>query len=843
MGSLFHDLRYALRQLRNSPGFAATLVLVLALGIGVNAAVFSLVDGVLFRPLPGKNPQRLVQISTVAQKGSDRLDAVSFPLYKQYREAMQGFADLAAYRNIPVYFSTQNAEAGQVVGTLVSGNFFQVLGVSAEQGRVILPPDDGARGANPVVVLSDRFWRQHLGAQNVLGSSLQINGRAYTIIGIAPPQLKDLDRLPELWIPLSMAADASQMIGTQVDRETFPGFFVLGRLAGAVSVPQAQAKLGSIDAARGAGQAIRLFEGMSGERPAATAPANQAGDFIDWQRPWGLLKPAQRNIGPDEIHLSWLLLGAASLVLLIACVDVAGLLFARAAQRQKESAIRLALGAARLQLVRQRLVESLVLAAGAAGAGVVLAFWASRFLLASAPSTAPIVAGGAISAINPRAVVFIAVISFSIAIALSLFSTWGESKTSMLEWLKGERNLVRSGMAPGIPVQAVLVSLQIAISFVLLTGAGLLIRTLHNAAHVSLGFATDHVVSGWLDLSRQGYDKARGAAMLGPILDAVSHVPGVESAALTQGNLLDRHSFNPVAHYYNADCSNLDIVLVSPGYFRTLQVPLLRGRDFSQADGKDAPGVVIPNRAAVSKCWHGKDPLEESLSSVTTGAIKTLTEPFSVIGVVGNMRYVADNRPPFPLLYVPIAKFYEAFPWQPNLGIVLRTRVEPHEVMPAVLAAIHKLDGNLVLNNVETPDEMLAVEFSEEHFLSRLLSVFGGLALSLASSGLFGLLSFLTARRTREFGVRLALGAQRSDVLSLVLRQGGKLILGAIVVGVFAAAASARLMRSFLFGVAGTDLLTYGAMAGFILAVGIVACALPAWRATRIEPMTALREE
>jgi predicted permease len=392
----------------------------------------------------------------------------------------------------------------------------------------------------------------------------------------------------------------------------------------------------------------------------------------------------------------------------------------------------------------------------------------------------------------------------------------------------------------GIPIQAGLVAFQIAVSFVLLSSAGLLLRTLQNAARVNLGFHTDHLLSAGLDLSRYGYDKAQGAAMLRPLRDGVSQVPGVEAAALKAGPGLSRggtyhgDSTNSAAW----DCSNLPIIAISPGYFQTLQIPLLRGRDFSPADGKDAPAVAIMSEAAAARCWPGKDPFLQRPSTKMPWK-----ETFEVIGLASNVKYSADNEPPEPLLYISLPQLYEAYDLLIPVGFVVRTAVEPHSMVPAITSALRRLDANLVLENLETLDEALASEFGEERFLSILLLAFGGLALVLATAGLYGLLSYLTAQRTREFGIRLALGARRGDVMSLVLMQGGRLILGSVVFGIFAAAVSARRIHNLLFGVASTDPLTYAAIAAFVFFAGLIACALPAWRATRVDPMVALRYE
>lgn len=662
MISLPRELRRVVREMSKNPGSTATIIVALALGIAVNAAVFSLVDAVLFRPLPGKEPQRLVELQTTEQKRSEPPDAVAYPIYQQYRDAMKGVVDLAAYHVAPAYLSTGNGEAQQVMGELVTGNFFQVLGVSAMRGRLLSGQDDGARGSNPVVVLSDRLWRRRFGAQNVLGSSLLLNGHSYTVIGVAPPELKDFDRTPEFWIPMSMAFQAATLFESQMDRVTNPIFFTLGRLAKNVSLSQAQSRIDAVDAALGSGQEIHLFEGMEGERTATTPPppsSPESGDYMEWHRPWGILKPAEKKLDPEDAHLSWLLLSSAGLVVLLACVDVAGLLIARSVRRQKETAIRLALGASRLQLLRQRLLEGIALALAGATIGVLLALWAAQLLLASAPASIAILAsGGSGSVLNLRVIGFILIVSLFVAVLLSLLTTWHEAKVVLLDSLKNECLAVKTGLARRVPLQSIVVAMQIAISFVLLSSAGLLLRTLQNRAHVDLGYKTDHLMSAWLDLSRFGYDRTRAAALLPAIQENLDHVPGVEVAALRSGALWGWGEHKRYTNPAHEDCSNLPVQIVGPGYFSALELPLLRGRGFSPADSKNAPGVAVVNEAAAALCWPQKDALHEYLRRV-----KTQRRPFEIVGVVGNMKFDADNDAPAPLLFVPLSQFYEAFPF------------------------------------------------------------------------------------------------------------------------------------------------------------------------------------
>jgi putative ABC transport system permease protein len=842
MVSLWQEFRYALRILRKNSGFTAIVVLILALGIGANAAIYAVVDAVVLRPLPGRNPHQLVRMFSTEEKGSAESGATSYPIFKEYRDNLRSFSGIAAYRAVALEVSQGGEIAERIRGAIVSGSFFDVLQIRPRYGRLLSAADDGERGTSPVAVLSEQFWkRQFDGRPDVVGAVIRINGLRYTVVGVAPARLQDFERDPQIWLPISMAIQAEPMMGTQIDRLGNDFFKVVGRLNPHTSIPQAQAELDTVAARLGAGQTIHLREGMEGEEVVASKnPATHEGQWeeYDWKKPWPALAPAQKGFSHEEGRLAWLLLAVAAMVLLIATADVAGLLLARSEHEERELAIRAALGASRWRLLRQQFVQAILLAALGALASLVCASWAGKLLFASAPEGLPLPVGVASSVLGPRVVVFVIAISCAAAVGFSLLSTFTRRRGKISDALKRQPSSLASQPVRSPGLQSALVIAQIGISVVLLIGAGLLIQTMRNVERIDLGFDTDHVLSASLDLSRHGYDKARGAALIEPLLERVRAVPGAEAAALRGGAVLEKQKSSASWKTKTPECRNLPMNMVTPGYFATLQIPLLRGRDFSAADAKNVSGVVIVNQAASQLCWPGEEPIGK-----TFPGLATIAKPFAVIGVVGNVKDEQLGQDARPQIYTSLAQFYEAFPWQFSLSILLRTKTPPHTAVSMLSSAVRSLNPNLTLFNVETPRELLADAYSRERFLARVLAVFSLLAFVLAVAGLYGLLAYLTAKRTREFGIRMALGAVPHEIFRLVLVQGGRLTAVGVALGLFAAGTATRLLQSVLFGISSTDASTFAVVAAVFLAIGSLACIVPARRATSVDPMLALRDE
>lgn len=840
MGSLRMDLRYALRLMRKNPAFTATIVAILALGIGANAAIYSVVDAVLMQSLPGRNAHELVRLYTTAEKGGTDTGAFSFPLFSEYGANLSSFTGLAAHRVVVLQVARENGTAERISAGVVSGNFFDVLGVDAKYGRLFSESDEATRGANPVAVVSERFWKEHFdGRPDALGSVLHINGHAFTLIGVAPAAMQQFERGPQIWLPLSMAIEAEPMMATQIDRIGNDFFHVVARLKPGVPIQTAEAELDLISERVGSGTTVRLWGDMEREiiSPSDKPPTPSGQwEMWDWKKPWARLAPATTGFSKDESRLSWLLLGVAALVLLLAIADVAGLLLVRADHEFKEFAIRASLGASPWALFRQRLMHGFLLAGFAGVAGLLAAHWTAKLLFASAPQGLPLPVGIAASVLNARVITFVlglaALTALGITALAAIRGRGGEISETLKRQSSGFAHPARRG--PGL--QSVLVLGQIVASILLMVGATLLLQTMRNVAHMDLGYETEHVLSASIDLSRDGYTKEQGAAMLQPILEKARSIPGAASVALVGGSSV---RFRPGKQKAKqAVCNNVSMVMVSPEYFRTLNIPLLRGRDFTAADAKGAPGAVILNQAAANLCWRGGDPIGKSYSHLLTVA-----KPFEIVGLVGNVRVDEMNDTPQPQMYTPLAQFYDALPWQFAFSVLVRTRMGPHAIAPALTAQIRSLDPNIALYDLQTPRELLTRSYEREQFLTRILGVFGALGLILAVAGLYGLLSYVTTKRTKEFGVRMALGALPRQILQLVLSQGGRLIGAGVVIGLIAAAGFARLMQSLLFGVSATDVPTFLLASVPLLAAGLLACLLPARRAAAVDPMLALRDE
>jgi putative ABC transport system permease protein len=503
------ELCYAIRGIRKNPGFTAIMVLTLALGIGSNAAVFSIADAVVLQPLPGKDPRQLVRLYSTQEKGGAESDALSYPQFKEYRDNLRSFSSMAAYRTVALEVAVEGEAAQRIPGAVAGGSFFDATGISPVYGRLFSESDDGPRGSNPVAVLSERFWRRTFdGRPDVVGSLIQINGFRYTVIGIAPRSLEELERAPQVWVPMSMAAEAEPIMANQIDRLANGFFKVVARLNPGTSIQRAQLDLDVVGQRLGAGQTVYLWEQMETERVQSSKISPPAGlqvEVHDWTRPWVAVAAAKKNFSPEEGRLSWLLLGVAALVLLIATIDVAGLWLARAEAEESESAIRAALGASRWALFRLCLIQGLVVSFLGGVAGLFLASWTGNLLFATAPDGLAVPVGVASPVLSHRAGVFVAAASFLACVLFTLLPQLRHRSRDISERLK-KQSPASTGHA-GSRTQSVLVIAQIVASVVLLVGAGLLIQTMQNIARIDLGFETEHVLSATLDLSRHGYIK------------------------------------------------------------------------------------------------------------------------------------------------------------------------------------------------------------------------------------------------------------------------------------------------------------------------------------------------
>jgi predicted permease len=821
METVWQDLRYGVRTLWKSPGFTLVSIVVLALGIGANTTIFSVVNALLLRPPAGvRSPARMVLLGRTMD-GQD-FDTFTYPDYVDYRDQSTVFAGVSAFFDTPLHLST-GSDALRVPGTLVSGNYFEVLGADAARGRTLRPEDDREPGAHPVAVISDGLWRRRFGADpNVVGQNVSLNGQPFTVVGIARPAFvgTETDHASDVWLPLAMYrqaipdhfADTNPLTERQA---TWLSAFA--RLKDNVRPAQAQAELDTI--------AHRLADAYpeSNEHKGATISPGLGFD------------PNQRR---DVQQLTTMLMAVVGLVLLIACANVANLLLARGVTRHKELGIRLALGAGRGRLVRQLLTESLLLAVLSGAAGLFVALWTSDLLASFIPAEA---LGGGTATIDlhpDRNVLLFAIgVSLLTGLIFGLIPALQTSRPDVMTVLK------QTGTPSSVRVRSrlrgALVVTQIALSLVLLVCAGLFVRTLRNARAISPGFNTSHVLVAALDLGRQSYKQPQAELFYAQLTERVRALPGVEAASLAEMLPLGGGSLGTVIQLEgqpaDAPGVNVDFNNVAPDYLRTMEIPLKLGRDFSARDTAAAPGVVIVNETLARKLWPNESPIGKRFI-MPKGMTERAT--VEVVGVAADTKYRTLFERPRLYMYVPYAQNFSA-----AMRLHVRASGDPETLRAAVAHEVQTLDRNLPLSGVKTLREQLNSSLTQQRVAATLVAVFGLLALALAAVGLYGLLAYTVSQRTHEIGVRLALGAQTGDVLRLVLRDGLRLALLGIAVGLLIAAGVTRLLASLLYGVSALDPLTYGGVALALIVVALIASYVPARRATKVDPMVALRYE
>jgi predicted permease len=814
-------LRGAVRGALARPGSSSLVVAALALGIGATTAMFSVVDAVLFRSLQAERPHELVRVVATDETRTEQFNH-SFPVYTDYRDQSDAFASLAAYSAWQaVHLSTGGRVPERVTASLATSNLFDVLGLRPQHGR-LLRPDDDRPGARPVVVLSDRSFRRRFGADpGVVGSSVRVNGNAMTVVGVAPRGFTGvaLDSLPELYVPIVHLPLVEPEHASEKPLETRRMIWldIVGRLRPGVSLAQAQASLDLI-----------------ATRRAAAQPEDE-------KDPMALvLKAAEAMLGPEQgrttRRLYWLLLGVSTLVLLIACADAASLLLARGERRRRELAIRVAVGASRGHVVRQLLAESLLLAGAAALGGTLLAAWGAEALVAAVPPEVALPVDAATPVLEPRVVAVAVLAGLAAGLVAGLTPALRGSRSPVLEGLRDEAWATTSGRRATL--RNGLVVAQVALSCVLLVGAGLLLRTLQNLNRLGPGFEPRGLVLASFELARQGYDAAEGALKHEELLRAVRATPGIESASLARSAPVQasgmRVSFQPDGYVAAAgERIDADFNVVTPGHFATLGVTLVRGRDFEAGDVAGAQRVAVVSRALAEKYWPGRDAVGQTIRDLGPAS-----GTFVVVGVAPDLKLRQLNEEPRQVVYASLPQWYMS-----RMTLVARSPLGERETIAAVRRAVASVDPELPLFRVRTLEDHIAASLARERLLALLFSGFGALALALSWAGLYGLVSFVTALRTREIGVRVALGAGTDDVVRLVVGQSLRLAGTGLAIGLASALALARVLSSQLYGVSPSDGPTLAAVALLLLAASAVAGHLPARRALRVEPSTALRHE
>ena len=868
MSGFVQDLRYALRQLRQNPGFTAVALLTLALGIGANTAIFSLIDAVMLKMLPVRQPEQLVLLNwaTESQPGTmpwfahslsgnssqDRAGRITstafpYPVFEGMRDGKEEFSSVMAFADTDGRLNVSlDGQTGLADGQLVSGEFFSALGVEAMIGRAITRMDDQA-GASPVATISHRFWVSRFGSDPlVVGKAIRVNGAPFTVVGVAPPEFFGVEpgASVDIWLPLHAQPQidpgwSKYAIPGEVSRFTAPDDWwvvIMGRLKPGVNQPRVRAKLDVVIR-----QNVARIEDPS--------PANRSNDMT-LQPPRVQLTPAGKGLDSLREQFSKplaVLMAVVGLVLLIACANVANLLLSRATSRHREIAVRLALGAGRLRLIKQMITESVLLALAGGALGVGLAYWASAILLA-------FMSGGRNPIVlhvtpNLRVLAFTAAVSMLTGVLFGLAPALQGTRLVLTPGLKeGWGSTLGVGSHPrrfGMRLGNVLAISQVAMSLLLLVGAGLFVRTLTNLENENLGFDRQNLVLFGIDPTKSGYKAEKLVAFYQELQRRIEAIPGVRSASLSRHTLVNGgvtidgvaiQGYTPESGASNNGSIAVHVNDVGPEFFETFGIPVEMGRGIGDGDTAASPKIGVVSRAFARQYLGSTNPIGRRFGF---GDQRSSTD-IEIVGVVGDVRYGQPRDRMPPTVYVPYAQHAEQLD---AMNFEVRTAGDSTIWLGQVRQVVHDLDGNLPLFDVRTQVEQIEQATFQERLFARLSSFFGLLALALACVGLYGLMSYGVSRRTNEIGVRMALGARRLDVLDLVVWQGLQLTILGVIFGVAAAWALTRFLTSFLYGVRPADPVTFGLVSLAVIVVSILSSYIPARRATKVDPMVALRYE
>ena len=812
--TILQDIRYGLRMIAKAPGFTLLATLALALGICANTTIFSFINGVILRPLTGvKDPDRLVAVFT-SDYSSGLYGGSSYPDYVDLRDQADVLENLAASDQTVLNASGEN-EAERLRGFVVTGNYFDVLGVRAQLGRTLQPSDDQPANATPVVI-SDSLWQRRFSADSgIVGKTLRLNDKIYTIVGVTEPNFRGLQLglPPEFWLPTTASPDLTR--GERGDR----GIQLIGRLKPGVSLAQAQTQLTTIAA-----------------RLAQAYPETNLGTIDRPKEPRPVTIVRESRVGPEaEIaikRVSLLLFAVVGLVLLIACANVANLLLARASARRREIAVRLALGASRGRLIRQLLTESLLLATFGGIAGLLATQWTVRLLPQFFPANE---ANGLDLSVDGRVLVFTLGVSLLTGLLFGLAPALQATRLNLLPALKTDA----SGYGPKrrrIALRDVLVIAQLAMSLVLLVSAGLFVRSLRQALTFDPGFATDNLLTASLETRGAHLNEQQGQQFFQQTLERTGSLPGVQSATLSMvvplsggGNrrMTTLEGYEPQPK----EDTELNTNTIGPNYFSTMGIPIVAGRDFDKQDREGSPLVVIVNEE-LARRYYGGNAVGKRLQ------IGSNVPSREIIGVARTAKYRNLREQPLPFIYIPFSQEYQS-----GMTLLVRTKGEPEDVVGSLQNEMRALNKDVPLFSVQTMSERIGGQLSADRMIAVLLSVFGAGALLLAAIGIYGVMGYAVAQRTHEIGIRLALGAEQRDILKLIVGQGMVLIAIGAGIGLAVALAAMQVLKSLLFGVSATDPLTFGSVILVLVGVALLACYLPARRATKVDPLEALRYE
>jgi predicted permease len=846
---MWKDLRHAARMLLHAKGWTAVVVLSLALGIGANTALFSALDGMLLTKIPVKDPDTLVRLRWAGRNdmvtsssdygyinrgpgGENVRTTFSYPMFQQFVADNKTMSDLFAGAPFGRVNAVVDGRAELASAFISSGNYYQLLGVTARIGRTITPEDDKP-AAPPVALISSKYWHSRFGTDpGILGKTIRINNVLVTIVGVLPPEFTGVQQPggdpSDLSVPLALHPQIDTSAGpSRLTQPTYWWLQVMGRLKPGVTAAQVHGNLEAVFQHTARAGLDTYLKSLTESERAASGNRNRT------EVPRLRVESGARGIydvSSNDLRSVTILSVIVALVLLIVCANVANLLLSRATARQKELSVRLSLGATRARLIRQLLTESLLLAAIGGALGILVGYWGKQ-LLPGPP--------GQLLRLDWRVLAFVLAITgvtgivFGIAPALrgtgmNVSSALKETSRSVV----GSRSILGKG----------LLVVQVAVSLVLLIGAGLFLQTLHNLRRVDVGFNPQNLLLFRVNPSLNRYDEKKMTALYRDMLDRLSTVPGVRAAAMSQPALLSGN-VNGTSIYVQGrvyppgrpqgDDNGINRLVISPNFFDVMGIPIVRGRALTDRDDATAPKVVIINEAAVRKFFPNENPIGQHFGS----SIET-TGQLEIVGVLHDVKYesVRDVAP--PTMYVPYR--------QTRLGgavFELRTAGTPATAMGAVRDAVRQIDPNLPLTDVSTQIEQVERRFMQEKLFAQAYTLFGGLALLLASIGLFGLMSYSVSRRTNEIGIRMALGAQRRDVLRLVMQESMILVVIGIAAGLGIAIAASRLVATLLFGLPATDVITMLLAIGVMVTVSALAGYLPARRASRVDPMVALHYE
>jgi putative ABC transport system permease protein len=815
METLFQDLRFGFRRLIKTPGFAVIAILSIALGIGANTAVFSLVNLILFRPLPVADPGKVVSVSAVGKDGE--MAAFSYPNYLDFRDRNEVLSGLLVSRFTYMSLS-RNGDNERVWGNLVSGNYFDVLGVKPALGRTFLPEEDKTRLSHPVAVISHTFWQTRFGGDpSVVSSDVLINGRKFKVIGVTPAGFNGTEVIytPEIYVPFAMQKWIEPQ-SDYLDKRDSTNMFAVGRLKPGVNAAQAEASLNVL-----AAQLAKDF------------PNENEGLKIQLVPP-GFILPQIRSA---MLSVSGALMGLVALVLLIACTNLANLLLARSTERGREIAIRLSIGAGRARIVRQLLTESVTLAVAGGLVGMALARWIIDSIMALKPPIAiPITLE---PHVDWRVLIFSMIASVVTGVLFGLVPALQATKPDLIPALKdavSQSGVRRSWLRGGLVVA------QVAVSLLLLIAAGLTLRALQRLRVMNPGFNPENALMMNFDLSLQGYDADAGAQLRKQLLNRVESLPGAQSASIADFMPLSMNfSTAPIlieGRPQERGVSNMPQALqarVGLKYFETIGTPLVAGRDLTEQDQEGKTRSAVVNETFARKFFPGANPIENALGKQFRTAPEE--QPWQIAGVARDGKYWTIGEDPQAFVWFPIGKRLS------YNYLLVRTSAKPETMIGAIRGEFRNLDPNLPLTDVKTLTEHMSLSLFPARAFASLLSAFGLLALTLAAIGIYGVMSYAVSQRTREIGIRMAVGAGAKDIFKLVIRRGLLLTSIGVGAGLVLALVGTRLISSLLSNVSAIDPLTFMGVTLLLVAVAFLACYFPARRAMKTDPMVALRDE